>query len=72
MKKITSILFLFCFLLTTKAQQPTSDRMFWLQQMDKMARPVMQHLAGDSLRIVMPQVTSQNIDNGNIALKYNT
>lgn len=70
MKKIGCVFFLFCFAFGAyaqkserKAEQPISDRMFWLQEMDRMARPVMQSLAGDSLRIVMPQVTSQNVDN---------
>lgn len=40
-----------------------SDRQFWLQQMDKMVRPVLYNLAKDSLRIVMPKVTSVHIDN---------
>lgn len=39
------------------------DRQFWLQQMDKMVRPVMYNLAKDSLRIAMPKVTSVHIDN---------
>lgn len=40
-----------------------NDRQFWLQQMDKMVRPVLYNLAKDSLRIAMPQVTSVHIDN---------
>jgi len=40
-----------------------SDRQFWLQQMDKMVRPVMYNLAKDSLRIAMPKVTSVHVDN---------
>lgn len=40
-----------------------SDRMFWIHEMDKMCRPVIQSLANDSLRIVMPQVTSVKVDN---------
>jgi len=40
-----------------------TDRQFWLQDMDKMVRPVIQSLAHDSLRINMPQVTSIHIDN---------
>lgn len=39
------------------------DRAFWLQEMDRLARPVMESLAHDSLRIKMPQVTSINVDN---------
>ncbi|RQO77986.1 hypothetical protein DBR40_08505 [Pedobacter sp. KBW01] len=40
-----------------------TDRQFWLQQMDKMVRPVLYNLAKDSLRIAMPKVTSVHIDN---------
>jgi len=40
-----------------------NDRQFWLQQMDKMVRPVLYNLAKDSLRIAMPKVTSIHIDN---------
>jgi hypothetical protein len=46
-----------------KNQRPLSDRQFWLQKMDKMIRPVLYNLAKDSLRIVMPKVTSIHIDN---------
>ncbi|MCL7986703.1 DUF2264 domain-containing protein [Sphingobacterium sp. lm-10] len=40
-----------------------SDRLFWLAEMDKMVRPVIQSLAQDSLKISMPRVTSKNVDN---------
>lgn len=40
-----------------------NDRQFWLQQMDKMVKPVLYNLAKDSLRIAMPQVTSIHVDN---------
>lgn len=40
-----------------------NDRQFWIQQMDKMVRPVLQNLANDSLRIAMPKVTSVHVDN---------
>src|SRR5690606_11422740 len=40
-----------------------TDREFWIQEMDKMVRPVMYNLAKDSLRIVMPKVTSIHVDN---------
>ncbi|WP_025143682.1 DUF2264 domain-containing protein [Pedobacter jeongneungensis] len=46
-----------------KIAENLSDRQFWLQQMDKMVRPVLYNLAKDSLRIAMPQVTSIHIDN---------
>ncbi|GAB2526778.1 DUF2264 domain-containing protein [Spirosoma aerophilum] len=43
--------------------KPVNDRVFWLAEMDKMVRPVIYNLAHDSLRIVMPRVTSKRIDN---------
>jgi hypothetical protein len=43
--------------------QVGSDRKYWLREMDKMVRPVLQSLAADSLRINMPQVTSIHVDN---------
>lgn len=47
----------------SKTTEPLNDRQFWLQQMDKMVKPVIYNLAKDSLRISMPQVTSVHIDN---------
>jgi len=47
----------------TPQAPPVSDRAYWLAQLDKMARPLVQALAGDSLRIVMPQVVSRRSDN---------
>lgn len=46
-----------------KNAENLSDRQFWLQQMDKIVKPVLYNLAKDSLRIAMPQVTSIHIDN---------
>lgn len=40
-----------------------NDREYWLSEMDKMVRPVLKSLAADSLRILMPQVTSIHVDN---------
>lgn len=65
--KILSTLFfclvcIFLFPDLSKAQHQ-SDRQYWLKEMDRMARPVIRALANDSLRIVMPQVTSKNVDN---------
>lgn len=40
-----------------------NDRQFWLQEMDKMVRPVLYNLAKDSLRIAMPKITSIHVDN---------
>ncbi|GAA4200558.1 DUF2264 domain-containing protein [Pedobacter jeongneungensis] len=52
-----------------KSAENLSDRQFWLQQMDKMVRPVLYNLAKDSLRIAMPQVTSIHIDNKDHRIK---
>lgn len=48
---------------SSKKQVYLTDRQFWLQQMDKMVKPVLYNLAQDSLRIAMPKVTSVHIDN---------
>ena len=48
---------------TLKKAQVLSDRQYWLLEMDKMVRPVLKSLAADSLRIVMPKVTSIHVDN---------
>ncbi|RYG22090.1 MAG: DUF2264 domain-containing protein [Chitinophagaceae bacterium] len=40
-----------------------TDRQIWLQEMDKMVRPVLYNLAKDSLRIVMPKEVSIRSDN---------
>ncbi|WP_418360943.1 DUF2264 domain-containing protein [Sphingobacterium detergens] len=40
-----------------------TSRVFWLQEMDRMLRPVLRSLAHDSLRINMPQITSAQVDN---------
>ena len=47
----------------SKKNTVLNDRQFWIQQMDKMVRPVLQNLANDSLRIAMPKVTSVHVDN---------
>lgn len=47
----------------SKKSAMLNDRQFWIQQMDKMVRPVLQNLANDSLRIAMPKVTSVHVDN---------
>lgn len=49
--------------LAQQVNKNTSDRKFWLAQLDKMVRPVMRSLANDSLRIVMPKTVSVHIDN---------
>lgn len=48
---------------STRQMPVLTDRQFWLQQLDKMVKPVLYNLAKDSLRINMPQVTSIHIDN---------
>lgn len=40
-----------------------ASRTFWLQEMDRMLRPVLRSLAQDSLRLKMPQMTSTHVDN---------
>jgi len=52
-----------CFAQKKVKKQMSSDRAFWLQQMDKMVRPVLYDLSNDSLMIKMPQVTSNTTDN---------
>lgn len=43
-----------------------SDREYWLQQMDKLARPVIYHLAQDDLKRSMPLVLSKRTDNAGL------
>lgn len=45
-----------------KLPQP-STRQLWLQYMDRTARPVIENLAKDSLKMKMPVVLSEKIDN---------
>lgn len=76
-KNITvGLMMLICISGTALAQKTKSkknvvlgDRQFWLQQMDKMVRPVMYNLAKDSLRIAMPKVTSIHVDNKDHRIK---
>ncbi|MDY0903283.1 DUF2264 domain-containing protein [Pedobacter sp. CFBP9032] len=76
-KNITvGLMMLVCISGTALAQKTKSkknvvlgDRQFWLQQMDKMVRPVMCNLAKDSLRIAMPKVTSIHVDNKDHRIK---
>ncbi|WP_430898517.1 MULTISPECIES: DUF2264 domain-containing protein [unclassified Paraflavitalea] len=51
------------------AQSGKSDRVYWLQQMDKMARPVMEQLAADRLKESMAVELAPNIDNKEHRLK---
>ena len=52
-----------CFSLMVSAQNISGDRQFWLQQMDKMARPVLSNLAEGKLKEKMPVELARNIDN---------
>jgi len=45
------------------AAAPPTDRDYWLQQLDRMARPVLSHLAENNLRKAMPLGLSKRIDN---------
>ena len=74
--RAAAMMLLICFAGTAVAQKTKSkknvvlgDRQFWLQQMDKMVRPVMYNLAKDSLRIAMPKVTSIHVDNKDHRIK---
>jgi hypothetical protein len=46
-----------------RAIAQSTDRQFWLNQLDKMVRPVLRSLAHDSLRINMPTTVSIHVDN---------
>jgi len=48
---------------SAKKAQVMSDRKYWLAEMDKMVKPVLKSLAADSLKIIMPKVTSIHVDN---------
>ena len=43
--------------------QKLSDREYWLAQLDRMARPVMEHLAKDDLKASFPVALSKTTDN---------
>ncbi len=51
------------FSLALVAQKTNIDREFWLQQMDKMARPVMSNLAAGTLKTNMPVELTKTVDN---------
>ncbi|NII25404.1 DUF2264 domain-containing protein [Pseudoflavitalea sp. X16] len=46
-----------------KNTPPVSDRKIWLQQLDKLARPVLSNLAAGTLREKMPVTLSPKVDN---------
>ena len=63
-------LILFCSLfifsnIQAQKEKTVSDRKFWLDQMDKISRPVIKNLAEDKLRAVMPVLLSKRTDNAN-------
>jgi len=45
------------------AKGQVNDRQIWLQEMDKMARPILSNLAENKLKDKMPVVLAENIDN---------
>lgn len=55
--------------ISSKSVIVKTDRQFWLQEMDKMVRPVLYSLAKDSLKINMPQMTSIRVDNKESRIK---
>lgn len=74
MKKILLAIVLISCSLTMTAQSarkktspkeiaPISDRKLWLQQLDKLARPVLSNLAAGTLREKMPVTLSPKVDN---------
>jgi hypothetical protein len=50
-------------------QQAVADRAYWVQQLDKMARPVLYHLAKDDLKKTMPVEVSKRTDNAVLRTK---
>jgi hypothetical protein len=51
---------------TTYSQSATNglaDRQYWLEQLDKLARPILSNLANDNLRAAMPVALSKRTDN---------
>ncbi len=68
MKKIKLLFIIFwSFTLTTYSQneflKEKGDRKMWLNYMDKIARPVLTNLAGNTLKEKMPVVLSERVDN---------
>lgn len=65
-KSVTLFLLLIAILPVAKSQNNSDgikDRQFWLEQLDKLARPVLTNLANDSLKKNMPVLLSKRIDN---------
>jgi hypothetical protein len=61
MKIVVLLCLVFPFI--TNAQESLGDRKYWLQQMDKLARPVLSNLAEDKLKEKMPVELADKIDN---------
>jgi hypothetical protein len=60
MKKLV---YLFLLLPLSASTQSSNDRELWLQYMDKISRPVIQHLSNDVLKEKMPVELAPSIDN---------
>lgn len=72
MKHKLWILFFVCIFLRVESgaqNKPVADRQYWLQMMDKIARPVLLNLAEGKLKERMPVVLSPRIDNKEWRLK---
>jgi hypothetical protein len=59
---LLSFLFIFSNL-AAQTKKAVNDRKVWLDQLDKVARPVMQYLAEDRLKEIMPVGLSKRSDN---------
>lgn len=64
-KNTLVVLFSLLMMINAKAQtsKVPNDRKVWLEHLDKISRPVMQNLAEDKLRVVMPVLLSKRSDN---------
>src|SRR3569833_1282929 len=66
MKKLFLNLVTLCLFISANAQNGTNTkttRQLWLTYMDKIARPVMENIANDKLKLNMPVELSERIDN---------
>lgn len=62
-KKLILVLCLFAQSSMAQSGTKNNDRAFWLSHLDALAKPILQSLANDSLKIVMPKTMSKHIDN---------
>jgi hypothetical protein len=61
---ITVACCLFCFYTTVPAQTTgVADRQYWLDHLDKLAKPILSNLANDNLKKAMPMELSKRTDN---------